>query len=695
MKTAVKLSPEFRSQTTKAITSIVIFALTYGLILGLAMVLTGLCVYFAIQVIILKPTFVTAGLGIGLASLGVLVLVFLIKFIFKSNKFDRSHLQEVTREQQPRLFAMIEDIVGKVETDFPKKVYLSQDVNASVFYDSSFWSMILPVRKNLQIGLGLVNTVTESELKAILSHEFGHFSQKTMKVGSYVYYVNHAIYNMLYDNESYETMMANWYNASGYFSFFVIAALKIVQGIQWILRKLYTQINKHYLGLSREMEFHADEIAATVTGYEPLKESLLRLPLADLSLNNALNFYASETEDPIKTANIYQEQQFIMNFLAERDKLPIIQQIPMVTLEDSKKFNKSKLQIKDQWASHPSTEDRILRMEQTQLHAEDAAKQRADQLFEQLEILQQQFTARSFEQIDAENKAKLISFEEFKEKYVISFNKNSFPIVYNSYYDNKTITQVDIHEPMRVEATIEELFSDAKVNLVYEEYAIKMDIGTLKQIAEGKSELKTFDYDGIKYAIEQSEEVANTLAEQLPLLEKEIIANDTAIYWKFKQIESEQQREPQLERLYTDMMDYDAGFETKYSIYIDLLNGLNFLNTTTEYQQIKENLQNLKPLEESFKTELKKVMDGNANYSIVNKDIHDIFEKYLEGNYTYFDETIYLDNELNSFFHCLHNYAYSLSILRFQLKKKALDYQESLINNEHPISEQHIAQQNL
>lgn len=691
MKTAVKLSPEFRSQTTKAIKSIVIFALAYGIILGLAVVLTGLCVYFAIQLVILKPHIVTIGLGLGLASLGVLILVFLIKFIFKSNTFDRSHLQEVTREDQPRLFAMIEDIVGKVETDFPKKVYLSQDVNASVFYDSSFWSMVLPVRKNLKIGLGLVNTVTESELKAILSHEFGHFSQKTMKVGSYVYYVNRAIYNMLYDNESYENMMANWHNASGYFSFFVIAALKIVQGIQWILRKLYTQINKHYLGLSREMEFHADEIAATVTGYEPLKESLLRLPLADLSLNNALNFYASETEEPIKTANIYQEQQFIMNFLAERDKLPIIQQIPMVTLEDSKKFNKSKLHIEDQWASHPSTEDRILRLEQTQLHAEEATQQRANQLFEQLESLQQQFTARSFEQLDTENKARLISFEEFKEKYVIEFNKNSFPVVYNSYYDNKKNSQIDIHAPMRIEATIEELFSDAKVNLVYEVYAITMDIGMLKQIAEGKSELKTFDYDGIKYAVEQSAELANTLAEQLPLLEKEIIANDTAIYWKFKQIESEQQREPQLEQLYTDMMAFEAGFTTKFNIYANLLNKLDFLSKTTEFKQIKENLQNLKSLEESFKTELKTLMDSEIYASINSKDMHEVFETYLEGNYTYFDETDYLDDELHSFFQCLHTYAYGLGHLRFLINKKILDYQEQLINNEHPVSEQHIA----
>jgi len=38
--------------------------------------------------------------------------------------------------------------------------------------------MFLPVKKNLQIGMALVNSVTVTEFKAILAHEFGHFSQK-------------------------------------------------------------------------------------------------------------------------------------------------------------------------------------------------------------------------------------------------------------------------------------------------------------------------------------------------------------------------------------------------------------------------------------------------------------------------------------------------------------------------------------
>lgn len=188
--TTVRLSKEFKKQTLRTIFSLVIFAAVYILILVAAVGLTIACVYGGIMMVVLAPRLVTIGLGIGLASLGFFILYFLFKFIFTSNKVDRSHLQRITREEQPDLFLLLDDIVSKVGTTFPKNVYLSSEVNASVFYDSSFWSMFLPIRKNLQIGLGLVNSVTHDELKAILSHEFGHFSQRTMKVGSYVYNVN-------------------------------------------------------------------------------------------------------------------------------------------------------------------------------------------------------------------------------------------------------------------------------------------------------------------------------------------------------------------------------------------------------------------------------------------------------------------------------------------------------------------------
>jgi hypothetical protein len=110
-----------------------------------------------------------------------------------------------------------------------------------------------------------------------------------MKVGSYVYNVNKIIFNMLFENESYQKLIDRWRNASSYFSVFVSIAVKIIEGIQWLLKKLYAVVNKNYMALSREMEFHADAVASTVAGGNNLVTALSSIQLADSCYNAALN----------------------------------------------------------------------------------------------------------------------------------------------------------------------------------------------------------------------------------------------------------------------------------------------------------------------------------------------------------------------------------------------------------------------
>src|SRR5690606_25398918 len=144
-----------------------------------------------------------------------------------------------------------------------------------------------------------------------------------------------------------------WANASGYFSIFVIIAVKIIEVIKWVLKQMYRLVNKSYLGLSREMEFHADEIAANVTGYEPLKSSLLRLSLADHSFSSVLSFYERKIAMNQKSENIFRDHLFVTNFLAQDNNIEIKDNLPQISESELNKFNKSKLVVKDQWASHP------------------------------------------------------------------------------------------------------------------------------------------------------------------------------------------------------------------------------------------------------------------------------------------------------------------------------------------------------
>src|SRR5688572_17166397 len=140
--------------------------------------------------------------------------------------------------------------------------------------------MFLPTKKNLQIGLGLVNAVNVSEFKAVMAHEFGHFSQRSMKLGSFVYNVNRVIYNMLFENTSYGRSLEKWGSMHFLFAIFATITAAIVRAIQYVLRQMYGLINKNYMSLSREMEFHADAVAASVSGSDNCISALRRIELA-------------------------------------------------------------------------------------------------------------------------------------------------------------------------------------------------------------------------------------------------------------------------------------------------------------------------------------------------------------------------------------------------------------------------------
>jgi len=459
---------DIEQKTFKSFLSIIFFIFSYLVLFAGVIALVYYGSLFAMGMVMVHPSFFTIMLAVGLFGALLLVFIFIIKFIFQKNKVDRSGMVQIYEKDHPKLFALIREISDEVKTHFPKKVYLTPDVNASVFYDSSFWSMFFPIKKNLQIGLGLVNSVTESEFKAILAHEFGHFSQKSMKMGSYVYNVNQIIHNMLNDNQGYANMVDSWSAISGYFAIFVVLGIKVVELIQWILLKVYHVVNITYMELSREMEFHADEIAASVAGSSPLITSLKRLELADVSYQNLLEFYSKKIKENHRPINLYQDHSYVMNDLAKSYQLEMKNNLPSVEINDLSKFNKSRIVFEDQWASHPSTDDRVKRLELLGIEKENKVDS-AWNYFSKKEETQQLMTNKMFEAVQYEGEVSLLGSTKFENQFQ-EFNKaKTFDERYNNYYDSYPIEKFDIDAAIKEKTdsenlSLESIFNDDKTD---------------------------------------------------------------------------------------------------------------------------------------------------------------------------------------------------------------------------------------
>ena len=679
---SIKVSPAFKQMAIRAIFAIVAFIIIYVLLILFAMGLVVACALAGLAIVSAKVAFYTILAGLGLLSGGLIVLIFLFKFIFKKHKTDYSHLLEIREADQPELFALIKEVVNKVQTSFPHKVYLSADVNAAVFYNSNFWSMFLPVKKNLQIGVGLMNAVTVTEFKAILGHEFGHFSQRTMKVGSYVYNVNQIIYNMLYDNTGYDNFIRRWADLHAIIAIFVMGAVKVMVAIQWILKKAYNLLNISYMSLSREMEFHADEVAAHVAGPSALSSSLLRLNLADYSLNEVLGYYNQRCKEGIIPRNIFPQHQYALHYLAKESQIPNKNGLPEVSLDHINFYNRSKINIRDQWASHPTVQERISALNKLNIDDPQHDSSLAITLLKSSEDIATKLTDILFKSEDYAKGSKYIDSETFIEDFNKEKEQYTYDAVYSGYYDNKKAFLISVHEefkPEYLEINKEQFFSPEKIDLVYSYNGIIADLDTLKSLYNEQHDIKTFDYDGVKYKIQDCQKLMDVLEKEKFELEDKLFHNDQLIYNYCFAGALQLGRQDEYVSLYKLFLEQDKKLIQHQELYVKILNESSFIHYSLPFEIIGENINKLKALEPLLKGSILLILEEEVYRPFLTRDIKDDLQKYVEKDHIYFHVNEYDEAALTLFFAALSGFFEVQSKTYYQIKRNFLDLQAGFL----------------
>lgn len=640
-------STSFKKGVSGVMGSVVLFFIVYILLLLSSIALVIGCIYGGIAIIAGLPGILTIVAGIGLLGVGIMIFVFLVKFLFAVSRYDRSGMIEITEENQPVLFAFIRQLTIDTQTKFPRRIYLSADVNASVFYDSSFWSMFFPVKKNLLIGMGLVNAVNVSEFKAVMAHEFGHFSQRSMKLGSFVYNVNRVLHNMLFENKGYSRLLRSWSEVDGIFAFFASITARIAQAIQWILRQVYMLINKSYMRLSREMEFHADSVAASVSGSQSLITALRRAEMANSGYNIALQKCDDLFRDKKKSRNIYKNQTAVLQKLAIEFKLTMEQGLPVVSDDFLQSNNLSRVNFKDQWASHPTMADREQHLNSLAIPAEPV-KDPARILFANPAQVEEQLTNKIYEQVPGELEAIVVDEQVFEEKVEGDIRRFTLPEVYNGFYDNRQVASqvggmADLLTGTAVPA-FDELFTSQNVALPKKIAAINGDIELLKAIAAKQVQAKTFDFDGVKYPNSEANTVATKLEAEMKKMQTQLDELDASVIGFF------------YEKAGSDGHELKARYNVYFS---DRQRAEKFL------EQINEMLSSLQPLyvggisekevvvivdelknnhEATFKNNLKAWLQEGAFDS--DPAIKKNAEFFAGSNYRYFTGTEFINRQL-------------------------------------------------
>ena len=680
-----QVSPAFKKEVSGVMGSIILFFIVYLLMFLLSIGLVIACVYGGIAIIIAIPRLITIFIGLGLIGLGIMVFVFLVKFLFAVSRYDSSNSIEITKEDQPRLFAFIGKLTNDVQTPFPKKIYVSPDVNAAVFYNSSFWSMFLPVRKNLQIGLGLVNSLNVSEFKAVMAHEFGHFSQRSMKLGSFVYNVNKIIHNMLFQNSGYANFLGSWARVDGIFAFFAQITASIAQGIQGVLRQMYGVINKSYMRLSREMEFHADAVAASVTGSQSLVTALRRIELANAGYNIALQKCDELFRQKKISNNIYQNHRTVLKQLADEFKLTIEHDIPVVNDKFLAENNASRVNFKDQWASHPATNDRVEHLNKLGVNAE-LITEPAWVLFENKDDLQLQLTQKVYENAVKDKDVTTIEGREFEEKLYADIRQYSLPEEYNGFYDGRQVNIITADEltPGDGNTTWEEIFSTDNASLPKKIKTNAADLEVLKAINEKHIQTKTFDFDGVKYKREDAPSVIAILQNEQEKEQTKLANLDKQAIHFFldKAVQKGIAETERLKRLYAAYFENRLQADEFLKDVNCMLESLQpvFSGQTMQIAQITLLMNDLKSGHEvKFKDWLKRWM-GLSVFD-VNQEEKTKVANYIDAQYVYFNGTSFFDNELITLHELCNESWGAVNTYLFIQFKSILEQQLVLIKN--------------
>jgi Zn-dependent protease with chaperone function len=310
----------------------------------------------------LSHYFVLKVIGIVFSSI---FFLFLVKGFFKHPAMNKEMHIEITEDEHPILFAFIEELCEELGAPLPNKVFVSPDVNAAVMPRTTLVNLFVEPKKDLLIGLGLVNSVNLSEFKAVLAHEFGHFSQSAM-ASSYTYVANRIIADLV-EGEDWFDRMINWCKAQEN----VFAVIGYVIGAPvWIGRKIlewfYKAITLQRLAVSREREFHADLVAVSAAGSNAVVHCLLRTEFGHQCFIQALNDLATALDHKLYSNDLYLHQDRAAVIVRRTKKEPKLGLPPALKTDHEGKeievFDAEEEEMEDEippmWRTHPSNSDR-------------------------------------------------------------------------------------------------------------------------------------------------------------------------------------------------------------------------------------------------------------------------------------------------------------------------------------------------
>lgn len=299
--------------------------------------------------------------GVIVGVCAAFLAVFMFKAIFFVKHGGTDDTIEITPAQQPQLFEFLYRLADKAGAPRPHKVFVSARVNAAVLYDLSLLNLFFPSKKNLEIGLALVNALNLGEFRAVLAHEFGHFAQRAMAVGRWVYVAQQIAAHLVARRDKLDDFLRGLSRFDLRVAWVGWLLSLIVWSIRSLVESAFNLVALMQRALSREMELQADLVAVSLTGSDALVHALHRLQAADDAWSRAVGFVLSEHANGRLTRDAFAIQTQVLARMGEILDDPDYGRVPPLPQQraaEHRIFKAELAQPPQMWLTHPLNHER-------------------------------------------------------------------------------------------------------------------------------------------------------------------------------------------------------------------------------------------------------------------------------------------------------------------------------------------------
>jgi len=281
---------------------------------------------------------IAIGLVIVVIGTGIAILIGFY-FMFFPPKRKTTGIIMNEREQQ-HLWAVSNEIAEEIKTKPINKIIVTSEPGICVYLEGNIFSTIAGGgKKVLEIGLPVLYNLNITEFKAILSHEYGHFSHRDTQWGVFTFSMGTSLINSL-------RAMPGPKKGSGWS---IIRIIMFINPAYWIFL-LYTMLYfKVTSGFSRIREVMADSEAINLYGGKYFASGLMKVA------TNGMVY--SEVIQPLWVSALLEHNLTIAYFSKSMEHF--YSKMENKELEELKTKILSMRQTHDIYDSHPALKIRI------------------------------------------------------------------------------------------------------------------------------------------------------------------------------------------------------------------------------------------------------------------------------------------------------------------------------------------------